>query len=256
MKNKWLFLGVCAFFLSSSGFAQTVLKGKILDDLYDRVVMGASVKNLSGNGYSQSDMGGNYKVTAAAGDKIAFSCVGYLPDTIVVTADMLAGLYDIALTRNVIELEEVQVGELNAYQVDSISRIEEFGDILGKSNNKLVGGKGNTPTDGVGVTFSPLSHYSKDEKNKRRFKKRFEEQEKEYYVDYKFPYAFVAKVTGLTGDSLRSFMFKYRPSYEYSRNNNREAMLVYINDSYREFMNKPTITSEQPTENKKKKNRN
>lgn len=247
MKNKWLFLCLCATIFSSNAFTQTVLTGKVVDDLYDRVVMGASVKNLSGNAFSQSDMGGNYKVKATAGDKIAFSCVGYLPDTIVVTLDMLAGAYNISLTRNVIELEEVQVGDLNAYQVDSISRMEEFGDALGRPNNKLVGGKGNTPTDGVGITFSPLSHFSKDEKYQRRFKKRFEEQEKEYYIDYKFPYNYVAKITGLTGDSLRAFMFKYRPSYEFCRQNSREGMLVYINDSYRKFMNRTTPGSEKKT---------
>lgn len=238
-----------------STFAQTstFLTGKVVDDLYDRVVMGATVKNLSGNSISQSDMGGNYKVKAASGDKIAFTCIGYTPDTITVTTDMLSGTYNISLTRNVIELEEVAVGDLNAYQVDSISRIEEFGEVLGKSNNKLVGGKGNTPTDGVGVTFSPLSHFSKDEKNRRRFKKRFEEQEREYYIDYKFPHLYVAKITGLTGDSLRAFMFKYRPDYEFCRDNTREGMLVYINDSYREFMNKTTPGSEQSAEKKSKK---
>ncbi|MGN6436224.1 MAG: hypothetical protein ACTHMM_06805 [Agriterribacter sp.] len=244
MNTKWLFIFSCVSFFSIHAFSQTVLKGKVVDDLYDRVVMGTTVKNISRNAYSQSDMGGNYKVTAAEGDRIAFSCIGYLPDTVTVTSDMLAGIYNISLTRNVIELEEVAVGDLNAYQVDSISRLEEFGEVLGKRNSKLVGGKGNTPTDGVGVTFSPFSHFSKDEKNLRRFKKRYEEQEKEYYVDYKFSYTYVAKITGLTGDSLRNFMFKYRPSYEFCRQNNREAMLVYINDSYRDFMNRKTPKSE------------
>ncbi|MBX3255361.1 MAG: hypothetical protein KF862_14565 [Chitinophagaceae bacterium] len=251
MKSKWLLIYLCASAFTGKAFSQTVLKGKIIDDIYDRVVMGASVRNLSGQGLSQSDMGGNYKISASAGDKIAFSSIGYLPDTITVTADMLAGTYDISLTRNVIELETVSVGSLNAYQVDSINRMEEFGDVLGTRSNRLVGGKGNTPTDGVGVTFSPLSHFSKDEKNRRRFKKRFEEQEKEYYIDYKFPHLYVAKITGLTGDSLRTFMFKYRPSYEFCRKNTREEMLVYINDSYRQFMNRKSPGSEKSGKQKK-----
>ncbi|MBX2922671.1 MAG: carboxypeptidase-like regulatory domain-containing protein [Chitinophagaceae bacterium] len=251
MKNKWLVFYVCTSLLTGNSFAQSVLKGKVVDDLYDRVVMGANVKNLSDNKISQADMGGNYKINAKPGDKIAFSSIGYLPDTIVVTSHMLAGTYDIALNRNVIELEEVAVGELNAYQVDSISRIEEFGDVLNKPRNKLVGGKGNTPTDGVGVAFSPLSHFSKEEKNRRRFIKRFDEQEKEYYIDYKFPYTYVSKITGLTGDSLRTFMFKYRPSYEFCRQNAREGMLVYINDSYRDYMDRKTPGSEKQNKTKK-----
>lgn len=240
MKNKWLLICFCTGVFANNALSQVFLRGKVVDQMYDRVIIGATVKNLSaGNVYAQSDMGGNYKVRAVEGDKIVFSSTGYIPDTITVTHDMLNGSYNISLTHNVIQLEEVSVGELNAYQVDSITRLEEFGDVLGRSGSKLVGGRGNTPTDGVGITFSPISHFSKKEKEQRRFKRMFLKQEEEYYVDYKFPYQYVSQITGLKGDSLRTFMFKYRPSYQFCRTNDKSAMLVYINDKYREFMDKP-----------------
>lgn len=256
MKHKRLIL--CFFvivFINYAAVSQSFLKGKVVDHMYDRVVIGATVRNLSmANELSQSDMGGNYKIKAVADDRIVFSSTGYISDTITVTQDMLNGLYDVSLAHNVIELEEVSVGELNAYQVDSISRLEEFGDALGKSKSKLVGGRGNTPTDGVGVTFSPISHFSKKEKEQRRFKRMFHKQEEEYYIDYKFPYQYISQITGLKGDSLRTFMFAYRPSYEFCRANDKSAMLVYINDKYRAFMNKPNLPQSDSKHVKGKKN--
>ncbi len=232
-------------------YAQTVLKGKVVDDIYDRVVIGATILNKTQVKSVRSDMGGNYKIKALEGDVIYFSSVGYEPDSITVTHDMLAGTYDISLVRKVVVMQEVEVGQLNPYQVDSISRREEFDSLLTKSNTKLVGGRGNAPTDGVGITFSPISRYSKEEKNLRRFKKNYERQEIEYYIDYKFPYHHISKITGLTGDSLRTFMLKYRPDYDFCRKSSHAEMLVYINDSYRDFMNQPGITAEQ-TKNKKR----
>lgn len=216
--------------------AQSFLHGRVFDRGYDRVVIAASAKNISSNKLSISDMGGNYKIPASIGDRIIFSSAGYIADTIIVKQSMLTDGLDIYLTTNIIQLEDVEVGGLTKYQTDSITRAEEFADALGASRSKLVGGKGNTPTDGVGVTFSPISHFSKKEKEQRRFKRMFLKQEEEYYVDYKFPYQYISRITGLTGDSLRTFMFKYRPTYTFCRANDKSAMLVYINDKYREFI--------------------
>ena len=187
-------------------------------------------------------MGGNYKIPAASGDIVSFSSAGYITDTIVVTANMLTTAFDIFLARNVIELSNVEIGDLNRYQADSISRREEFNDVLTKRNTKLVGGRGNTPTDGVGVTFSPLTFFSKKERNERRFKKMFERQEEEMYIDYKFPFDYVSQITGLQGDSLRSFMLQYRPDYAFCRRSSKADMLLYINDSYRAFMHRKEKT--------------
>ncbi len=233
--------------------AQTVLKGKVVDEIYDRVVLGASIVNKTQQKSSRSDAGGNYIIPASEGDMILFSSVGYEPDSITVTYDMLAGTYDIALIRKIVQMEEVEVGQLNAYQVDSISRREQFDSVLTRRETRLVGGRGNSPTDGVGITFSPISRYSREEKNLRRFKTNYEKQEREYYIDYKFSYNQVSRVTGLTGDSLRTFIFKYRPEYAFCRRSTHAEMLVYINDSYRDFMNRPGISSEVPKKKKREK---
>lgn len=233
--------------------AQTFLKGKVVDDLYDRVVIGATVKNKRTNSISQSDMGGNYKISATAGDVILFSSIGYSHDSITVTDDMLLGPFDIALTRNVVLLEEIQVGQLNPYQMDSLARREEYDSLLNVTTSKVIGGRNNTLSDGVGISISPISHFSRKEKNLRRFQRNFEEYEKEYYIDYKFSFNYVAKVTQMKGDSLRQFILQYRPGYEFCRRNSFDQMLVYINDSYREYLNKNTPEAERNNSKRKKK---
>lgn len=252
MKLKIILAGLIMVAVLPSS-AQTVLKGKVVDGIYDRVVMGASVINKTQNKSSRSDAGGNYIIPANEGDIVLFSSVGYEPDSISVTRDMLAGTYDIALVRKIVLMEEVEVGELNAYQVDSIGRREEFDSILSRRETRLVGGRGNSPTDGVGITFSPISRYSKEEKNLRRFKKTYENQEREYYIDYKFSFSQITRVTGLTGDSLRAFMVQYRPDYGFCRKHTHAEMLVYINDSYRDFMHRPGINDEVPKKKKREK---
>lgn len=236
-----------------AGRGQSYLRGKIFDKGYDRVVIAATVSNLNNKTSSASDMGGNYKIAAKEGDNIIFSSTGYFSDTVKVEEYMLRGGLDVFLEQHFIELEEVGVGELNKYQVDSLSRAEEFSQALNTPTSRIVGGKGNSISDGVGVTFSPLSHFSKKEKNERKFKRMFYKQEKEYYIDFKFPYNYVSKITGLEGDSLRTFMYTYRPSYEFCRANDREAMLVYINDKYREYKHQPAPQTEENKKKKKKK---
>ena len=100
----------CFLFWSQSAFTQTRLRGKVSDKWYDRVIMAATIKNISQDKMTQSDMGGNYKIPAASGDIVSFSSAGYITDTIVVTANMLTTAFDIFLARNVIELSNDEIG--------------------------------------------------------------------------------------------------------------------------------------------------
>jgi len=55
-------------------------------------------------------------------------------------------------------------------------------------------------------------------------------QEEQDFVDYSFSRRYVEKLTSLHGDSLTSFMLRYRPTYEFCRGASSEDMLNYIND--------------------------
>lgn len=220
-------------FVFQTATAQTLLKGRVVDSKSDSAVSSANILNLANKIQSPAGIDGSYSIEAKEGDRIVISAVGYKPDTILVQYYMLASGYDIAL--------DVQVGYLsnvtvigNNYSADSLQRREDYRHILDKPARKLIGGS--TPQYGVGLTMSPISFFSSGSKQKRALKKKLLYDEEQAYVDVCFPRSWVSKITGLTGDSLQSFMLRYRPSYKFCREHNKEDMLLYVNGKLKEFM--------------------
>ena len=224
---------------------QTHLSGKIRLQSSNDILAGVTVSNRALGQHNISDMGGNYRIPVRPGDTLIFSSAGYLTDTLLVSQDMLTADYTVFLHEKVVALPSVKVTETNSYQLDSLQRHEDYSWLLDKKHPvKLWNEK--RPGDGPGLSFSPIGYYSKGEVNKRRLKKRLRQEEEDYYVDFKFPRAKVAMLTGLRGDSLQMFMIRFRPSYKWCRTANTMDILLYINDklvlfrkgaSYRSFKN-------------------
>jgi hypothetical protein len=226
--NKtWFLLTFLGF--SSTGYAQEELWGKILKKGSTEILIAVNISNLNRRKMNVSDMGGNYRIVAAPGDALTFSSAGYLPDTLIVSREMLAQAFVVYLTPHLIALPSVRVGELSNYQIDSLQRRKDYANVLDKKHPvKLWNEK--RPGDEPGLNFSPLGFFSKTEKQKRRLKKRLAQEEIDYYIDSKFSLVRVSRLTRLTGDSLRLFMMRYRPSYKFCRMANNQDMLIYIND--------------------------
>jgi len=140
----------------------------------------------------------------------------------------------VSLWPNVMRLQSVEVDESRNYQLDSMQRREEYSFILDKKHPvKLWNEK--RSADGPGFSFSPIGYFSKKEKEKRRLKKKLQQEEEDYYVDSRFPVARVAQLTRLTGDSLRLFIYRYRPSYQFCRGATNQDIFLYINDKLKLF---------------------
>ena len=219
----------------SHSLAQQALTGRIHKKASPEVLPAVSIHNLNQQKYNQSDMGGNFRIPAAKGDTIVFTSAGYLPDTTIVNAWMFAEAdgYNVYLTPNMVELPSVRVGDQSNYQLDSIKRKEDYAWLDKVHREKLAGGK--RWSDGVGISLSPLSYYNHVEVQRRRLRRRLKQEETDYFIDSKFPRAYVARVTGLQGDSLQTFMFRYRPSYKFCRRASNEDMLFYINESLKKY---------------------
>lgn len=209
--------------------AQQELYGKVVKRGGTEILPGVTIKNASRQKYNQSDMGGNFKISAKTGDTLLFTSAGYRPDTVIVAQYMFSEEFLVPLTPNIVTLARVEVDEMSRYQSDSIKRREDYGFILDKKHPvSLLNEK--RAADAPGLSFSPIGYFSTGEKQKRRLKERLEKQEKEYYIDYKFSPGRVAQLTGLKDDSLHTFLLRYRPSYKFCRNASSKDMLLYIND--------------------------
>jgi hypothetical protein len=215
------------FQLSYSGAtAQGQISGNIRSD--SEILVSATIRNISRHKINISDLGGNYKISAGNGDTLIFSHLGYNSDTIVVKSMMFDERLPIELKMKISYLRSVDVDEMAKYRLDSLSRREDYDYIINGKNakplwdNKLSG-------DGRGVNFSPIGHWSSNEKQKRKLKERLERDDKEEFIYYKFSRR-VPRVTGLNGDSLITFINKYKPTYDYCLRATSLDMLVYIND--------------------------
>jgi hypothetical protein len=221
-------------FLSVQLQAQDTLKGKIFDVLTDSVISTGSIFNQSRNETVQAAADGSYLLFASEGDIVIFSSIGYKADTVKILYYMLRSGYDVSLKPLNNYLPGITIRGYAAYQADSIARRNHNKDLYDNPPKNVTGG--NRPTDGVGISVSPISYFSKKEKERRKAKKMAVYEEEQAYIDFRFSKSYVERTTGLHDDSLQTFMLKYRPSHDFCRKSNNEDMLLYINEKLKEFL--------------------
>jgi hypothetical protein len=222
--------------LFSGAAAQGKLSGNIKGN--SEILVSATIENISRNNENISDLGGNYRIPADPGDTIIFSHEGFISDTLVVDSFMLNDRLPIELKIKITYLKSVDVNEMSGYELDSLSRKEDYDYIFkNKGNKPLFDNK--LSGDGRGVNFSPIGHWSTSEKQKKELKERLERDDKEEFIYYKFS-RHVPKLTGLRGDSLITFINLYKPSYDYCLLATTLDILVYINDKFILFKMKKT----------------
>ena len=229
MRARGIYILTGIIFFCSTLSAQQSVTGKVYSSINDSIIVDASVLNKRTGRLSGTDNSGKFSMTAIEGDSLIFSATGFEPDTIVIQFHMFLVPVDVTLGPRVISLENVELR--SDYSADSLARRNLYSDIY---NQPGITGR-NRPADGVGISISPLSYFSKAAKQKRELKKRLEKQEQEAFIDYSFPEGWVSSLTGLKNDSLKLFMIRYRPSYEFCRRATRADMIVYVSDKFKEF---------------------
>lgn len=211
--------------------SQTSITGKVYEATTDSVLAGVTVMNSAGTSFVQTDKNGYYHIAAREDDKLIFTISGYEPDTLLVENYMFYTRMDITLHVKAILLKGVTVLATD-YRTDSLNRRAYYGHLLDHKEPGITGR--NTP-GGFGIVLSPLSHFSRESRQRRELRKRLERAERDDYIDRLFSAELVKRVTRLEGDSLRLFMYTYRPSYDFCRKTSTTEMLVYISDKLKEF---------------------
>jgi hypothetical protein len=91
----------------------------------------------------------------------------------------------------------------------------------------------------------PFSAMSKRNQEVWRFQDEYYETEKEKYVDRTFSPAVITKFTGLTGDSLRTYMVRFRPTYDQLRSMNDYTFYNYVKMTAHRFRSRITPRNSQ-----------
>jgi hypothetical protein len=235
---RYTYTIILLLLISVSGSAQTFLTGKVHNRESTEILVSVSIQNHTQRKYDLSDEGGNYRIPAREGDKLIFSSVGYITDTLIVTAAMLSADCPVNMEPRVVSLQSVTVGSLSNYQLDSIARREQYSWIYDRGKQKLM--EKERKGDGVGVSMNILRNSSREEKDWEKLKKRLLKEEEQHYIDYRYSREYVSRLTRLEGDSLQKFMQQYRPSYEYARKAANVDILVFISDSSKKFRGLPS----------------
>src|ERR1700729_3567583 len=74
---------------SLRGKGQQFLTGKVYKKNSTEFLISVSIHNITEQRYDLSEENGSYRIQAAPGDHIAFSSVGYMADTLTVSASLL-----------------------------------------------------------------------------------------------------------------------------------------------------------------------
>ena len=223
-----LFILLFAGYLASAQNA----RGKMRDFSDSSVIADVLVTNISLKTKASSDRTGSFSIRANSFDTLVFSIAGYAQDTLLVDDVFFKQEIDIFIRRKATELKTVVVVQADRYRQDSLEARERYNEIAAGKEKVLMRNHGN----GFGVTLSPFSYLSKKEKDKRQLLKREKREEEAAYVNYRFSRTKVIQLTGLSGDSLQTFMIRYRPSYEFCKKASEEDMTLHINASLKAFL--------------------
>ena len=211
---------------------QPLVMGYLRDSMTMYPIAGGTITNWNTKKKTLTDGNGYFKIEAKNNELLYAQAPQYAYDTLR-TSILLNDTVTIFLssTGDVLPVVTISTG-YTKYQLDSLSRIRSF--LQARGNTLTTVSRPNT--SGFGVALN-LDRIFKDKyKNKKRQEELFERTERFAYVEYRFPARLVAYYTGLKGDALRDFVFRYTPSYEWLRRHpSNEEVLWYINDKLKEF---------------------
>jgi len=205
-------------FLSSGVYAQTLVKGVVVESGSGIKLDNVFVRDLSNKQATLTDKQGRFQINTETGHLLIFSSPGYIADT----------LYVVDLSQKHVEMKNqpISLREVNvtATRTTNFDPHKEYPDVYEKAKV---------------YPLSPSTWFGHEAKNARRLKRYFQSEAEERQVDKVFNRTYVGSLVPLKGQDLEDFMTLYRPSYKYIISNNRESMAVYVNDSYKKYVALP-----------------
>jgi len=193
-----------------------------------------TITNIHSGEVIITDTTGKFLIQAAAGQLLEFRKVGYETARFRVSAGHIP-YYSIQLNPGYKSPSNPNSQEIFDFYQDSLRNRNYWKKEL---DFPLV--------TGWRAIQSPFSAMSKLNQQMILFQKEYRWLEEMKYVDSRFNKKLIQNITGLTADSVASYMQIYRPSYEFARNLKDYEMLSYIRQTaeiWRRKMRSRTSTS-------------
>ncbi|MBV7533921.1 carboxypeptidase-like regulatory domain-containing protein [Chitinophaga sp. sic0106] len=210
--------------------AQVRLSGMVADQDTKVGIPFVSILNKRAMTGTLSAESGRFYIEAMPGDTLEFSMVSYATK-VVVTPGMNA-TFDVLMAKRLYELGGVNVQGKSHYK-DSLAMRAEYDRYF---NYKKPGAMDVLKT----LPANPITALtylvpSKARQRKEQFKEQLQFWEKEKFIDYRYSPEVVGRMTKLQSPELDSFMYKYRPSYQFLNDASEYDLLLYIKNSFEQW---------------------
>lgn len=234
---KYLLCGFCFLLLFEHLHAQEKqIQGIIFDQATKERIASVLVSNSRTKANIFNNLKGEFTISVRLNDLLIFSKTGYFNDTVKITALQTLPVY---LKRSSIVLHEVTIRDsaLSAQKKLEENK-QEFNKVYGALANKdLLTVGSNGAGIGIDAIYNMLSRRGR---NASRLREIIDRDYKAQIVDARFNRIAVGSVTGLKGDLLSSFMYRYRPDYNMVVLLNDYDFISYIKSCYNRFRRNPS----------------
>ncbi|NSL89012.1 carboxypeptidase-like regulatory domain-containing protein [Chitinophaga solisilvae] len=227
------YIGALSFILFvglQGAFAQVRLSGMVADQDTKTGLPFVSVVNKRTLTGVLTNENGRYYIESMPGDTLEFSMLSYAQKRIVTPG--MSSTMDVYMQKRLFELQGVNVRGSN-YRKDSLATRDEYGRYFNYHKPGAMDVLKTLPANPI--TALTYLVPSKARKRKEQFRDQLLYWEKEKFIDYRYSPELVAKMTKLQSPELDSFMYKYRPGYQFLNNASEYDLMLYIKQSFEEY---------------------
>jgi hypothetical protein len=221
---------------SLAAFGQKV-SGVVIDKASRQVMPGVVVS--AANKTTRTNQAGQFEIDVLnSTDSLKISAIGY--KILLVAHGKSNTFLTIELESKVTSLNEVTIYGSKSFKKDSLANRDEYGKQFNYTPPKLKDVIGLPTSDRPGQLLSIdvlalVRYLTYKSSPDYKFKQVLIRDEHEQFVDEKFNRGNVSRITKMQGDTLLSFLAKYRPTYEFVLKSTDYDMEVYIKDCHKKF---------------------
>ena len=218
MYLKALLLFFCMVAAAPLPLLAQSIKGEVVDKDSRHAMADVAVENMYTSFSVTTNADGGFLIAATADQLLEFRKIGYKPARVRIPKGYIPPYFKIIMEHGFVKPAEM-IASSNRYDYrrDSLRYRDIYKHEL--DFEKL---------SAFGSIAHPFSALSKRNREIWRFQQEYEEGEQEKYIDRTFNANLIAKFTGLTGDSLRQYMVRFRPGYDQLRSMNDYTFYTFI----------------------------
>ncbi len=212
------------FCLVTFGVRAQIIHGEVYDDGSKKPIADVNIENIYTSLSEKTPENGTFMIAAASGQLLEFKKQGYKTTRVRIPNGYIPSYFKIALQKGFYKLPDNRHDTRYNYKSDSLASREMY-------KHELDFPK----MSAIDMLASPFSAMSSKNREIWRFQEDYEQSERDKYVDKTFNPELINRFTGLTGDSLKKYMIRYRPEYEQLRGMSDYTYFNYIKQTAHYF---------------------